>query len=452
MNDTPQSPPIKGLGKLIHIAGWGILFCSPFFFTGRESQVTFEGYFRSIIVPLSFMLVFYLNYGWLVRRYLFNRRTGRFLLINLLLIGATMLFVHLCMRYFYPPEMHHPARPPRPLNETVGFFLVNAVIYSLVAGLSVAIKMTDGWYRVAAIQRELEKERAEAELQNLKSQLNPHFLFNTLNNIYSLIAFSPEKAQEAVHDLSRLLRYVLYESSQPFVPLEKDFDFLRNYVELMRIRLPKHVELKTNIVASSPGTLIAPLLFMTEKIFGKDKPNVLLYKLFGNKKKTIPFIQKYDVEIQWPKKMYITVYEKPVIGYIRYMGCNMFFDKDGIVVESSTESYDKVPEIIGLKFNSIVLGSKLDVGDDDIFRQILDLTQSFDKYDLDVSKVYFDSSDNLILYIEEVKVYLGNSDDYTDKLFELKQMETKFSGLKGTLYMQDYTKDSNAIIFKKDEK
>ena len=263
MNDTPQSPPIKGLGKLIHIAGWGILFCSPFFFTGRESQVTFEGYFRSIIVPLSFLLGFYLNYGWLVRRYLFNRRTGRFLLINLLLIGGMMLFVHLCMRYFYPPEMHHPPRPPRPLNETVGFFLVNAVIYSLVAGLSVAIKMTDGWYRVAAIQRELEKERAEAELQNLKSQLNPHFLFNTLNNIYSLIAFSPEKAQEAVHDLSRLLRYVLYESSQPFVSLEKDFDFLRNYVELMRIRLPKHVELKTNIVASSPGTLIAPLLFIS---------------------------------------------------------------------------------------------------------------------------------------------------------------------------------------------
>lgn len=263
MHDTPQSPPIKRLGKLIHIAGWAILFCSPFFFTGRESQVTFEGYLRSIIVPLSFVLVFYLNYGWLVRRYLFNRRTGRFLLINLLLIGCTMLTVHLCMRYFYPPEIHHPPHQPRPLNETVGFFVVNAVIYSLVAGLSVAIKMTDGWYRVAAIRRELEKERAEAELQNLKSQLNPHFLFNTLNNIYSLIAFSPEKAQKAVHDLSRLLRYVLYDSSQPFVPLEKDLDFLRNYVELMRIRLPGHVELSMNIVASSPKTLIAPLLFIS---------------------------------------------------------------------------------------------------------------------------------------------------------------------------------------------
>ena len=178
---------------------------------------------------------------------------------------------------------------------------------------------------------------------------------------------------------------------------------------------------------------------MTNRIFGNDTPNTVLYTLFGNKKKTIPFIQKYDVEIQWPRGMYITVYEKAVIGYIRYMGCNMYFDKDGIVVESSTETFEKVPEIIGLKFNSIVLDSKLEVGDDEVFRHILDLTQSFDKYNLDVSKVYFDSSDNVILYIDEVKVYLGKSDDYTDKLFELKQMETKFAGLKGCLL---YTSDA----------
>ena len=111
--------------------------------------------------------------------------------------------------------------------------------------------------------RELEKSRAEAELQNLKSQLNPHFLFNTLNNIYSLIAFSPERAQEAVHDLSRLLRYVLYDSSQPMVPLEKELDFIRNYVELMRIRLPEHVKLTTDISAATPETQVAPLLFIS---------------------------------------------------------------------------------------------------------------------------------------------------------------------------------------------
>ena len=113
-------------------------------------------------------------------------------------------------------------------------------------------------------------------MQNLKSQLNPHFLFNTLNNIYSLIAFSPERAQEAVHDLSRLLRYVLYDSSQPMVPLEKELDFIRNYVELMRIRLPEHVKLTTDIspaphetqdaahlVTCLIQTQVTPLLFIS---------------------------------------------------------------------------------------------------------------------------------------------------------------------------------------------
>lgn len=260
MIETPQDPPFKGVGRLIHIAGWGILCCAPLFFTGREQVVTFETYLRGVIVPLSFMCVFYVNYGYLVKRYMFTRHTARFLLTNLALIVAAIVTVHLLMRLFPHPG---PGWPERPLRETIAFFLMNGVIYSLVAGLSVAIKMTDGWYRVKAIQRELEKERAEAELQNLKSQLNPHFLFNTLNNIYSLIAFSPDRAQEAVHDLSRLLRYVLYESSQSMVPLEKDLDFLRNYVELMRIRLPRHVELRTNIMPDAPGTLIAPLLFIS---------------------------------------------------------------------------------------------------------------------------------------------------------------------------------------------
>lgn len=305
MNDTPLSPPVKGVGKIIHIAGWAILFCSPFFFTGTEVAISLEDYLHSIVVPLSFMLVFYVNYCWLVKEYLFSRRSGRFVLMNVLLIAGVMFIVHMTMRYLFPeiepqaepnfqpgpnfqpdpnlqpdpnfrpdPNTQQPGpNPPRgggippqrlrPINQTIAFFLINAGIYSLVAGLSVAIKMTYGWYRVERLQREMEKERAEAELQNLKSQLNPHFLFNTLNNIYSLIAFSPEKAQEAVHDLSRLLRYVLYESSRPLVPLEKDLDFLRNYVELMRIRLPNHVRLDTSITVSSPGILIAPLLFIS---------------------------------------------------------------------------------------------------------------------------------------------------------------------------------------------
>ena len=255
-------PRVKGTGHLIHIVGWGILICSPLFFTGRSGVSSVEDYVRSIIVPLSFMSIFYINYIWLIKRFLFRRETRWFLLCNMLLILAMMGLVHLCMTYAIPDEMmKHPH--PRPLRDEIGFHAINVAIYSLVTGLSVAIRMTNGWYQVEANQRELERERAEAELSNLKSQLNPHFLFNTLNNIYSLIAFSPEKAQEAVHDLSRLLRYVLYESNQPFVPIEKDLDFLRNYIELMRIRLPRHVDLQTDIEAATPGVMIAPLLFIS---------------------------------------------------------------------------------------------------------------------------------------------------------------------------------------------
>ena len=255
-------PRVKGTGHLIHIVGWGILICSPLFFTGRSGVSSVEDYVRSIIVPLSFMSIFYINYIWLIKRFLFRRETRWFLLCNVLLILAMMGLVHLCMTYAIPDEMmKHPH--PRPLRDEIGFHAINVAIYSLVTGLSVAIRMTNGWYQVEANQRELERERAEAELSNLKSQLNPHFLFNTLNNIYSLIAFSPEKAQEAVHDLSRLLRYVLYESNQPLVPIEKDLDFLRNYIELMRIRLPRHVDLQTDIEAATLGVMIAPLLFIS---------------------------------------------------------------------------------------------------------------------------------------------------------------------------------------------
>ena len=111
-------------------------------------------------------------------------------------------------------------------------------------------------------RKELEKGRVEAELKSLKNQLNPHFLFNTLNNIYSLIAFNPETAQHAVHDLSRLLRYILYENNQNRVPLAKEIEFIDNYIALMKIRLPQEVIVETEIYAER-NVEIAPLLFIT---------------------------------------------------------------------------------------------------------------------------------------------------------------------------------------------
>ena len=189
---TGSSKNVKRIGGIIHIVAWGILFGLPFFFTGRENEsVTIESYTRFVLVPLSFMFVFYVNYFVLVQRYLFSKQTLRFFLANVILIAFTMILVHFIMQII--PDSLQECRPRREpqLRNIIGFFFGNIMLYILVSALSVAIRMTDRWYKTEAVRKELERSRSEAELQNLKSQLNPHFLFNTLNNIYILIVFSP---------------------------------------------------------------------------------------------------------------------------------------------------------------------------------------------------------------------------------------------------------------------
>ena len=254
----------KYTGWLVHLTAWAVIFGMPLFVTGpNRPLMNGPQYVRFLLVPLSFMVVFYTNFFLLIDRYLTTRRFGRFTGYNLLLIAAVMILVHLLFRYVLPPDLHH--RPPmaRPWQDTVRFFAGNLTLYLLVVGVGVAIRMTSGWYRAEAARKELEHSRTQAELQNLKSQLNPHFLFNTLNNIYSLIQLDTNRAQQAVHDLSRLLRYVLYESSHPLVPVAAEIDFLRDYIELMRIRLPRHVQVRVSLPEDPSQRLVAPLLFIS---------------------------------------------------------------------------------------------------------------------------------------------------------------------------------------------
>lgn len=264
LTGNTAAPSFKRYGWFIHLIAWAILCGFPIIMslTSRsEHVITWDLYLRSFIMLLSIIFVFYSNYLYLIQKYLFTKKTGHFLLINISIIVTMVLLVHFCMELLPDPPLRnpHPNRPPKN-SLWIGFFFWNSMVYLFTIVLGVAFRSTASWYNAEAQRKELERSRSEAELQNLKSQLNPHFLFNTLNNIYSLIAFSPEKAQEAVHELSRLLRYVMYDSSQSFVTLEKELDFVRNYVELMRIRLPQHASLDTSISCEAPHTQIAPLL------------------------------------------------------------------------------------------------------------------------------------------------------------------------------------------------
>ncbi len=260
MKQTTQTPHLRLTEAAIHVIGWGIIFGVPFLMMTRSGfNITWMDYLRhGCIVPLSFLIVFYVNYLFLIPKYLFEGHTRQYILFNLILIAAITACGHLWQEDFFqikevPPErQQHPPGPPRWM-----FMLRDAFSMVLTAGLSVAIKMSRRWVQS-------ENERREAELKNLRNQLNPHFLLNTLNNIYALITFDKDKAQTAVQELSRLLRHVLYENQQHFVLLDKEIDFIRNYIELMRIRLSANVHVKTSFdIRPNSSIQIAPLIFIS---------------------------------------------------------------------------------------------------------------------------------------------------------------------------------------------
>lgn len=190
---------------------------------------------------------------------------------------------------------------------------------------------------------------------------------------------------------------------------------------------------------------------LTSKIFG-DSVNTLSYSLFQSKKQVkIPFVQRYVVEVDWPDKLTVIVYEKPIIGYIKYMGSNMYFDKEGIVVESSSSTVADVPQITGISFNSIVLGEKLVTDKPEVYLRIVEFLQDFDKNNLHVDRIHFDSALNATLYFGKVKVMLGGSENLSEKIHELTQVYPNLIGLVGTLHMEEFEPDNPKIFFNKEE-
>ena len=254
----------KNYTWLLHIAIWVVLFGMPFF-SPRPGHPLHGGvdFRRFIPTLLSFLIIFYINYFLLIKKYLYNKRLGMFILWNVLLVAVVSVMVHLTQRHLFPMPAN-PGRPMRPRTalDTASFITRNTVIYMGIICVAVAVKMTERWYHDEKRRDEMEKAAAEAELAALKSQVNPHFLFNTLNNIYSLIQIDQDKAQEAVHDLSGMLRHVLYDSENPSVTLGKESAFLGDYIKLMSMRCPSDVRINVTLPESGSERQVAPLLFI----------------------------------------------------------------------------------------------------------------------------------------------------------------------------------------------
>ncbi len=249
---------------------------------------------------MIYILVFYINYYILIDNSLnHNNAKRRLALYNVILFVVMMALCHLLWEFSshshpHPhPQLPPPAgemRPPHPPHEGFhhaisvhaelsGFkwlahymthFVRDAVMIILTMALSFALKMRSRLKNINHYREKLQASQHEEELNRLKSQLNPHFLFNVLNSIYVLIDVCPKKAQCAVHELSNMLRYVLYENPTT-VPLKEELKFINNYIELMRLRINDESVLKvtTDIDYKMMEMDIAPLVFIAiiENVF-----------------------------------------------------------------------------------------------------------------------------------------------------------------------------------------
>ncbi len=161
----------------------------------------------------------------------------------------------------------------------------------------------------------------------------------------------------------------------------------------------------------------------------------------------IPFIETMDVTVESNDTIRITVYEKALAGYVSYLGRYVYFDKDGIVVETSEQETRGIPQVTGLTFDHVILYEPLPVEKPEIFDEILNITQQLSKYSLVVDKIYFDKDYQVTLLFGDVKVALGSNTDIDEKIMKLQYILPDLEGKRGTLDMRELREDMKNYSF-----
>lgn len=175
----------------------------------------------------------------------------------------------------YDPEDYRPRRRPRfedrrdrRHGERAPLFMgqhdiIAIVILLLMMGMNIGIKLYFKQRGDRKRLEQLEKENLEQQLEYLKYQINPHFLMNTLNNIHALVDIDPEKSKQTILELSKMMRFVLYEGNKQGVPLDREIAFLQNYIQLMKLRYTDKVKITVDVPKELPNKEVPPLMFIT---------------------------------------------------------------------------------------------------------------------------------------------------------------------------------------------
>lgn len=190
-----------------------------------------------------------------------------------------------------------------------------------------------------------------------------------------------------------------------------------------------------------------------EMVIGEHNNSLYLFFMYEYLDgKEIPFIDSVEVSVVAPDHVKIRVYEKNIIGYVEYMGSNLYFDKDGTVVESSGQVLEGVPCIYGLSFDKLTLYQPLEVKNEEVFDVLLSMTKMMEKYELQPDAITLQKEGKeIILTFDNVRVNLGEGDHMDEKAARIKTLLSSLADKSGVLHMEEYTNESTHISFIKDK-
>ncbi|GAB3167678.1 sensor histidine kinase [Telluribacter humicola] len=246
---------------LLHLSFWCLYF-SFFFYQisgsrhGEERNLGLAVWDASTHVLLM-ALISYLNYFFFLPRFLEHKNTGRYL-VEFLLPFVLIVTGHIWLkRFIYEGTV------------SKGFlysdrFIIQHVLTTLFIVIFVGmLKFAEDWFEIQARRKEIENERLNAELRFLKAQINPHFLFNTLNNLYYLAFTNSPNTTTVIEKLSQMMRYMIYDSNQTKVPLSKEIEYMKNYISLEQLRLNNQIPICFEVEGNTGHQLIVPFIFIT---------------------------------------------------------------------------------------------------------------------------------------------------------------------------------------------
>ncbi|GAA4454761.1 sensor histidine kinase [Rurimicrobium arvi] len=247
----------------LHILAWLLLGFQMLFYVPLSWHVSIPAAFWvwQVVVLLMMIALFYTNARIIVPHTIIRKRPGQFVgwLFAALLLIQLVAYVYRLetgldskLRALLGDKRHHSRFPDNFI------FLISL----LVLGLSTSWALLIHWQRSEKLKQQWQQEKTLAELSMLKAQINPHFFFNSLNAIYALTFLDVEDSRKALHTLSRMMRYLLYNSRDEHTTLAKELAFLKDYISLMRIRSNDKLKIYTELPESLPESYVAPMVLL----------------------------------------------------------------------------------------------------------------------------------------------------------------------------------------------